>query len=111
MYSIQRRLERYRIIYFAGQIRGQIRGYIVGECFSSAADTHLATDLTCKVNFENIHGLVSMSGLGIFLFLRLFFDYTSDTFYPSRVFSFISITRSLGALQALTSSRRTFGPP
>ena len=22
--------------------------YIVGECFSSAADTHLATDLTCK---------------------------------------------------------------
>ena len=23
--------------------------YIVGECFSSAADTHLATDLTCKV--------------------------------------------------------------
>ena len=21
--------------------------YIVGECFSSAADTHLATDLTC----------------------------------------------------------------
>ena len=25
--------------------------YIVGECFSSAADTHLATDLTCKVLF------------------------------------------------------------
>ena len=25
--------------------------YIVGECFSSAADTHLATDLTCKVCF------------------------------------------------------------
>ena len=24
--------------------------YIVGECFSSAADTHLATDLTCKVS-------------------------------------------------------------
>ena len=23
--------------------------YIVGECFSSAADTHLATDLTCKI--------------------------------------------------------------
>ena len=22
--------------------------YIVGECFSSAAGTHLATDLTCK---------------------------------------------------------------
>ena len=26
--------------------------YIVGECFSSAADTHLATDLTCKVMFD-----------------------------------------------------------
>ena len=24
--------------------------YIVGECFSSAAGTHLATDLTCKEN-------------------------------------------------------------
>ena len=33
--------------------------YIVGECFSSAAGTHLATDLTCKVpnsseQFRNI---------------------------------------------------------
>ena len=26
--------------------------YIVGEFFSSAADTHMATDLTCKVSFN-----------------------------------------------------------
>jgi len=28
--------------------------YIVGECFSSAADTHLATDLTCKMIFKSV---------------------------------------------------------
>ena len=28
--------------------------YIVGECFSSAADTHLATDLTCKVSIITV---------------------------------------------------------
>lgn len=26
--------------------------HIVGECFSRAARTHLATDLTCKLNFR-----------------------------------------------------------
>ena len=31
--------------------------HIVGECFSSAADTHLATDLTCKVAIITVHFL------------------------------------------------------
>ena len=28
--------------------------YIVGECISCAADTHLATDLTCKDNCRSV---------------------------------------------------------
>ena len=38
--------------------------YIVRECFSSAADTHLATDLTCKTHYtitcmQNKHHLIT----------------------------------------------------
>ena len=30
--------------------------HIVGECISCAADTHLATDLTCKFSFNYVQG-------------------------------------------------------
>ena len=37
--------------------------YIVGECFSSAADTHLATHLTCKVSSFTAQSLLWAAAL------------------------------------------------
>ena len=37
--------------------------YIVGECISSAADTHLATDLTCKRIGSTVGKSKNMGGL------------------------------------------------
>ena len=46
--------------------------YIVGECFSSAADTHLATDLTCK-GLATYFTLISpLSVICVYPFMALF---------------------------------------
>ena len=45
--------------------------YIVGECFSSAAGTHLATDLTCTELKETAQELQMLSTVTLFVICQV----------------------------------------